>query len=654
MNPVAHEAVSMTGTDFRTLPARMQAVSPTALAGGLVWLGAFLVYAFTAGPGIVELFDDSLEFQYVAPTLGIAHPTGYPLYTITGGLWSRILFPVGNWAWRMNLFSALSAATAVLLVHLIAARLLPHAGGRELWAGLAAAAAFALGPVWWSQATVAEVYALHGLLMAAILLVTLTIPPLYASPQSPAEQKRAFRRMLLLCFLLGLSLAHHRTAVLLLPGVAVYLLWSVPDLWRPNRQWLFWLVAFLIPLTLYLYLPLRAGQGVSDLNGSYTNTVQGFLDHVLARGYAGFFTGNTLGSPLAFGDALNRVWRQLGAFAGLLAVVGIAAMPFQIGGARKKWTLLILVLAANLIFAIRYQVADQEVFFIPAFLILSLFVGVGLGVLVQLLNRKPRLATVGAAVVAVVVVLGLGGRGGPVNRSNDWGAHQYAYLLANVAFPPQSRVIGLEGEMTALKYMQASEKLAQNALPVTADNPADRTAAVAYNVEQGWPTYLTRELPGIEEQYSFSSEGTLVRVWPRGRADADPPDGALDVELLDGQLRLQGYELRSLDLPGGPVLELTLGWLPVAQLDRTVKVSLRLLDETGAPVLDAEGEPVIEDRFPIRQVAKSSAWAPEELVRDVHTLPIPQRGSGESAAVQVIVYDADTVDELARFQLPVP
>lgn len=286
MNSIAHESASMTGADFRTLPARTRTASPMALAGILVWISVFLLYTFTAGPGIVELFDDSLEFQVVAPTFGIAHPTGYPLYTIMGGLWSRVLFPFGNWAWRMNLFSALSAATAVLLVYLITARLLPRTDRRDLWAGLAAATAFALGLVWWSQATVAEVYALHGLLMASILLVTLTIPPLYASSQTPAGQRRAFRRMLLLSFLIGLSLAHHRTALLLLPGVAVYLFWSVPGLWKPRKEWLFWIGAFLLPLTLYLYLPLRANQGVLDLNGSYVNTVQGFLDHVLARSTA--------------------------------------------------------------------------------------------------------------------------------------------------------------------------------------------------------------------------------------------------------------------------------------------------------------------------------------------------------------------------------
>jgi hypothetical protein len=495
-------------------------------------------------------------------------------------------------------------------------------------------------------------------LTAAILLVALTIPPLYADRQLPTQQQTASRRMLLLSFLVGCSLAHHRTALLILPGVAVYLLWSVPDLRRPRAEWLRWMGVALLPLALYLYLPLRASQGVSDLNGSYANTVQGFFDHVLARQYTSFFADNALGEPLTAVAALDLIWHQLGFATGLLAIIGLAAMPFQGDSILKNWVLLVIVLAANLVFAVRYQVADREVFFIPVFLVLSLFAGAGVGIItraakIRSLKGRPSPANALAVVLVVAIVAGLGGRDEAVSRHFDWEAHQYAYLLGTVEYAPQSRVIGLEGEMTALKYMQASEGRAQNAHPVTADDPATRREILAETVEQGHPAYITRMLAGIEEQYSFSSEGPLVRVWPRGRAETTPPFHSLDMELLEGRLRLQGYELHAVDLPGGPLLKLTLGWLPSAKLDRTVKVSLRLLDKSGAPVQDAAGAPVIEDRFPLHQVSPSTAWMAGELVRDVHYLPLPRRRSAPPAFVQVIVYDAETVGELARIELPI-
>ena len=50
-------------------------------------LGALILYLSTLLPGIGS--GDTAEFQRVAPTLGVAHPTGYPLYTMLGWLWSR-------------------------------------------------------------------------------------------------------------------------------------------------------------------------------------------------------------------------------------------------------------------------------------------------------------------------------------------------------------------------------------------------------------------------------------------------------------------------------------------------------------------------------------------------------------------------------------
>ena len=95
------------------------------LAPWIVGILFFGIYALTAAPSIAALFDDSLEFQLVLPTFGIAHPTGYPLYTLLGGLWN-LLFPVGNWAWRANLFSALAGGAAVALVYVTAHRLINH------------------------------------------------------------------------------------------------------------------------------------------------------------------------------------------------------------------------------------------------------------------------------------------------------------------------------------------------------------------------------------------------------------------------------------------------------------------------------------------------------------------------------------------------
>ncbi|MFN2202073.1 MAG: DUF2723 domain-containing protein [Caldilineaceae bacterium] len=622
------------------------------LTGALVWLSALVLYASTAGPGIVELFDDSLEFQVVAPTFGIAHPTGYPLYVIAGGLWSRFLFPVGNWAWRMNIFSAVAGASAVLFTYLIAAQLVRRQPEtRDVWAGLTASAAFSLGSVWWSQTTIAEVYALHGLLVAAILYVAISLPQRFEDAGLDAGPTR---RMVLLFFLIGLSLAHHRMTVLLLPGLAIFLLWSYPSLWRPRTEWLLWFAAFLAPLCLYFWIPWRASQGVADLHGSYVNTFGGFLNHVLARDYAGFLGDNDFSARHGIGDTLSLIVGQLGIAASVLATVGLVGMPLRRGTTVKVWSLLVLVLAANLIFALYYQVPDWQVFMLPALLTLALFAGGGVSIVSSWIGDSTshtRWTVVAGAGLTAIVVGGFVVRGIYVNRSNDWDAYQYAYLLGSVAYPPESCVVGLEGEITALRYMQVAEGKAANANPVAANQDETRAAAIEGCVSHGMPTYITRELPGIDERYSFSSEGPLVRVWPRGQSQPQPPANPLDMELATGGLRLQGYSGRVLTLPGGPVLELTLGWLPVDSIASDVKVSLRLLNDSGEQVLDSSGAPAVIDEYPLRQVARSHTWLPGELVSDVHYVPL--RESADATELLVIIYDAETLSELGRFEYPI-
>ena len=71
-----------------------------------VLLGGACLRAVRATLAPTVLAGDGGEFQFVPYLLGVAHPTGYPLYTLLGWLWSHLL-PVGDVAYRMNLFSAL-------------------------------------------------------------------------------------------------------------------------------------------------------------------------------------------------------------------------------------------------------------------------------------------------------------------------------------------------------------------------------------------------------------------------------------------------------------------------------------------------------------------------------------------------------------------
>jgi hypothetical protein len=612
----------------------------------LAGIAALALYTYTAAPGIVTFYDDSLEFQTVAPTFGIAHPTGYPLYTVLGGLWTHLL-PLGTWAGRLNLLSALCAAISVGLVASLASRLTPdRQGAPNRWAGLAAAITFALGPIWWSQATVAEVYALHNGFVAAILVAATGMNhSLRGGQPTPGFD----RRMTTVMLLFGLALAHHRTILLLAPPVALYLLWSVPGIWRPRRVWWRWGAALLLPLILYLYIPLRAATGVRDLNGSYVPGWAGFWNHILARDYRAFFADNPLATTLNTTQWLELIRSQIGWLGFILALLGLAWLVDQRGRPARAWWLLLAVLITNLLFAMLYRVPDPEVFLLPALLAIALFCGGGVALPARWLPA-PVTTLLSALLLALLMVAPFG-RGPAINRRYDWDAHDQARRMAQAIFPPGSQVIGLEGEMTALLYMQVAEGLAINAAPNTANEPAQRRALLEMLVASGAPTFLTRELQGIESVYSFSGDADLVRVWPRGQSQASPPPPTSPLLLDDGRVQIEGYSLHPIAGLAQPAQELTLYWRVLSPTDKVLKLSLRLLDATGAPAMWPDGRAAVEDRFPLHQVALTPHWLPGELIQDVHTIRIPPSLQGKPATLIAIIYDEVTSMEERRIEI---
>lgn len=218
------------------------------------WVGtgvAFLVYFFSLGPSVG--LEDSGELITAAAGLGVPHPPGYPLWTMLSWLFCR-LFSWVTWqgypnpAWAVAFASAAAGAAAVgvtaLLITRSARDLLAAFGetdseaiGRVGWlSGIGASLAFAFSPVMWSQAVIAEVYALGALFIALTLLLA------YRWLRRPQPKP-----LILLGLVFGLGLTNYQ--VLLLAALPIALLVCFRR-WPLAKTFL----ALLIPLGLTLHL----------------------------------------------------------------------------------------------------------------------------------------------------------------------------------------------------------------------------------------------------------------------------------------------------------------------------------------------------------------------------------------------------------------
>ncbi len=629
------------GLSVTSVPGRLWLLAGRHWDTLVLFLGGLLLYGFTAAPSVATVFDDSLEFQVVLPTLGIAHPSGYPLYTLLGWLFTHLL-PFRDPAGRANLLSALVAALAVGILYLVAKRL---SGSRP--AAAVAAIAFALSPAWWSQATIAEVYALHGLLM--ILFVYLLL-----RWEGNRRQPSADRWLVAAAFVFGLGMTHHRMIALLLPAALVFVLWTEPGLLRRPRRWLWPIAAAVVPLLLYAYLPIR-GQAVNALDGTFVPTLAGTLDWIAARAYGVFLSENPFGvqrTPALFAALFVEQFGLLLILAGLLGLV----MAWRCNVRRSVF--LLLATLATVAFGVVYKVQDVDVFLIPAFMLTTLWIALGLVPVIDSalayaasfgrslhLPRGARPLVLGAALLLIaILVLAEPVRAAAVDftkrdRSHAWSVYDYGQdMLDNAA--PGGRVVGLLGETTLLRYFREVLGQRTDVTVVPADAEPARFAAVDQALAAGNAVYLTRDLPGASARYSLDAAGPLIAVSPKAKAAAAPagqPVGA-GVLLIDARTAVRRTH-------AGPVVRVTPTWVAAVSIKEDLKVSARLLDAAGKQLQQQDG-------IPVHFTYPTTAWTPGEPVRDSYDLPSPPDAPSGSYGILLILYRATDGGEVGRVQLP--
>ena len=330
----------------------------------LLAVGVFAVYLRTLCPTLY--WGDCGELALTAATLGIPHPTGYPLYCLLGKAWT-LLMPWGSIVWRLNVLSAVFGSGAVACLYGAArACRLPRP------VALAAGGLLAFSSTFWQQALITETYTLAALFTCLLLFL--------AARWSAGGHRPGDLRLLALAY--GFALTSHQMNTLFLPGFVLYLLWSEPRLRRlaepsVRREWGLALGVGLLPLLTYLYLPLRA-RTHPLYNWGDPETPYAFYYHVTGRMFA----------PLMFHQQPTYVLDRLQAWAVNLPMefawplVAMAALGLGLlcsrSAERPLAGLLTWIFAADVLFVINYGIYNGYIYFIPCYVVLSLCIGRGL------------------------------------------------------------------------------------------------------------------------------------------------------------------------------------------------------------------------------------------------------------------------------------
>jgi len=516
------------------------------VCAGFVLLLSLATYVLTLAPTVTLV--DSGELIVAAQSLGGAHPPGFPLYVLLAHV--ATLLPIGSLAARVNLASAIFAALASAVVALLSAEMLlemnpqcaagktsparsrsgdqPDISGGAAWLALITAALLlAFSRTLWSYATVTEVYTLNTLLLAIVFLLMFRWrrsvldtergfhpalerrggrAPHYGGTTSPQPSQDS--RLYAAACVFGLALGvHHVTVFLTLPAIAFLVYATRPRVFA-GKTLVFATLWALVGLTVYAYLPIAAARSPL-LNWGDPRTLQRFWWHVTGRQFQAYFSlsPHSVGSQLA--TFANLTMHEFGPpwlpAALALSLAGLHAL-FRCG--RTMFWFLLLVIAADLLYASTYEIAeDKAAYFLPAFLAIILAAGCGARFLIDVARatRFRQAAPVTGAACLLVAMLAWAANFRFNDHHRDFIAHDYVVNILET-IQPGGMLLTLDWQVYApMLYVRTIERARLDAVVIDLNL-----------LRRSWYfNYLEREYPRLMEQTHAQVEAFLedLRHW---------------------------------------------------------------------------------------------------------------------------------------------
>ena len=317
---------------------------------GPIFVVVLLVYGATSAQHV--LGGDSGEFATLAATGGVAHPPGYPLYTLV--LRALRWLPASEPAHRASLITALIGAANSALCY----------RASRAWGASQVASAtvtFTFAPLTWQLSTSPEAFALNT--CVALALVAL-------AAKTPEDPRAALRHAALLALLAGLGISNHHSIVLLAP-IGLFA-WgaSVRASKRPLAAVASSIAALFVGLLPYAYLVYAARNfdPMTTWMWGDTKDLSGLVTHFFRREYGTTQLGISNSPPQISAQLVTFAKATLVDLQGvpLLALVGLLILIRRAKdvrvGFRFRWCMLLTsVVVSGPLFLMRFNTPPRGV-----------------------------------------------------------------------------------------------------------------------------------------------------------------------------------------------------------------------------------------------------------------------------------------------------
>ena len=375
---------------------------------------SFCVYTTTMCRSVG--FTDSGELATVICALGIAHPTGYPLFTLLGKCWMMIPARMEE-ILQLNIFAALLTAVAVgvffkatlilrrsKLVFQVRNRKRKEPNDRRfILASAIASLVLGFSTTFWSQSTDIEVYPLH-----LVLIILSTLLFVGGLEEQLNQSQVLSRKLILFAFVLGLSFSNHMTTILLAPGF-LWLYFRVVGFGKESfRRILNIAPFFLLGLSIYLYMPIRSS-GNPLLDWGHPATLERFFWHVSGKQFrVWMFSGwNVVQKQLSYFVKNFTSEFHLAVFACI--VIGMFVLFRR---SRRMFIFLTFLFLTTMVYAVNYDIFDIGSYFLLSYIVLGWIAAYGIDYLFDWISDKRSWMKAMAGVVLTVLPI--------VQIMNNW------------------------------------------------------------------------------------------------------------------------------------------------------------------------------------------------------------------------------------------
>lgn len=406
---------------------------------------AFLLYMLTIAPSVIQI--DAGELATIQIIGGIAHPTGYPLFTIVGYFFSLLPLPFSK-IFQMNLLASIYAAAAAGIIS-AAVRLslrnyekfqavLPVKKSKSkkkesakqvepknflseeiiLIASASAGIIAAVNKTFWFQSTSVEVYSLHLLLVASIIYFLLK-----AFIEEP--KNNISKGWLFFASALALGFTNHMTTLLILPATA-YLFFNQNKFNAASFVKIAKMLALFFPILIlfYSYLPIRAAQNPL-LNWGNPTTIDRIINHISGKQYQVWLFSSFDSAKKQFAYFASSLATEYG----LILALALAGLFYSFKHARKFFWFAFINFAFGVLYSINYDINDIDAYFLLTYIMLSFFSAFGVLFLFKKFESNKNAILIVPAITAVLAAFQIVAVFPKVNQSQNYAYEDYTKAL---------------------------------------------------------------------------------------------------------------------------------------------------------------------------------------------------------------------------------